>query len=237
MMEKSKLPVLKAQASSVTDFALPSAKKPCPQKPVVPFYSRDPNIAFSSAAPNGGVFKAGGTGKMPVMSKKTGPPTRGPINRYRMESELKDKNQLLEAANTNLHNNLINAQNTIQQMSEQQESLKEGLKELQQRVEKNMIILESRNIDPVSGEKIIAAAEETSKVKEETKVFTVNLLKELKIFTEATKEQKELVRTVKAKWVEAEESRKQFLQEQEGFQKDLEQFQLSLEHAEKWLNF
>lgn len=235
-MEKSKLPVLRSQAAGGSDFALPSAKKPCPPKPVVPFYSRDPNIAFSSAPPNGGVFKAGGAGPKPVMSKKTAPPIRGPINRYRMESERKYKNQLLETTNSSLQNNLMNAQNTIQQMSEQQESLKEELTVLQRRVEKNMIILESRNIDPVSGEQIIAAAEETSKVKEETKVFTENLLKELKVFTRATKEQKELVQTVKAKWDEAEESRNEFLKEQEAFQRDLEQFQLSLECAEKLLD-
>ncbi|KAM3920377.1 small kinetochore-associated protein [Leptodactylus fuscus] len=234
VMDKSKLPVLRA--SQPTDLTLPIAKKLCPPKPVVPLYSKDPNIAFTAAPPSCIVFKAGGNGKKPVMPKKTGPTVRGPGARYRVESDLKDKNQLLEAANTSLHNNLLSAQNKIQEMSEQQESLKEELKELQRRLEKNMIILESRNIDPVSGEHIIAAAEETNKVKEETRTFTENLLTELKTFTLAAKDQKELIQTVKAKWTEAEESRKKFLQEQEAFQSDLDQFQLSLEDAEKWLH-
>ncbi|XP_040268325.1 small kinetochore-associated protein isoform X2 [Bufo bufo] len=229
-MERSKLPVLRA--SHVTDLTVPSAKKPCPPKPGFPLYSKNPNIAFSTAAPNGVVFKAGGSGKNRVVSKKAGPPVRGPINRYRVESELKDKNQLLEAANTSLHNSL----NTIQEKSEQQQTLKEELKELQRRLEKNMIILESRNIDPVSGEHIISVAEETSRKKEETKAFTEHLVTELQIFALATKEQKELVQKLKTKWNEAEESRNQFLQEQEAFQSDLEQFGLSLEHTKQWLD-
>ncbi|XP_056401115.1 small kinetochore-associated protein [Hyla sarda] len=147
LMERSKLPVLRGQGS---DLPLPSAKKPCPQKPT-PFESRDPNIAFSSAAPNF-VFKAGGNGKKMAVLKKTGPPVRGPIqNRYRMETELKEKNQLLEAANANLYNNLSLAQKTIEEMSEQKDSMKEELKELERRLEKSMIILESRNIDPGNG--------------------------------------------------------------------------------------
>ncbi|KAG9462047.1 hypothetical protein GDO78_015005, partial [Eleutherodactylus coqui] len=66
--------------------------------------------------------------------------------------------------------------------------------------------------------------------------FTENLLKELETFTLETKKQKELIQTAKAKWTKAEESRNLFLQEQEAFQKDLEQFQLSLECTEKWLD-
>ncbi|KAG8560487.1 hypothetical protein GDO81_015005 [Engystomops pustulosus] len=226
-MEKSKLPV--PRGTHAAELVLPNAKKPCP-----PLYSKDPNIAFSSTAPNCVVFKAGGNGKKPAV-KKSAPVVRGPVNRYRTESELKDKNQLLEAANVSLHTDLMNAQNKIHEISKQQESLKEEMKELQRRLEKNLIILESRNIDPVSGEQIIAAAEESSKVKAETKTFTENLITELKIFTLATKEQKELVQTVKAKWSEAEEKRKHFIQEQEAFQSDLEQFQLSLEQTQKWL--
>ncbi|XP_073422823.1 small kinetochore-associated protein [Dendrobates tinctorius] len=234
-MEKSKLPLLRAHTSSIADLTLPSAKKPCPLNPIVPLCIKDPNIVSFSAAPNPVVFKAGGNGKKPVLSKKMVPPGRGPINRYRMESELRDKNQLLEAANTTLHNRLMAAENTIQEMSGQQETLKEELKELQRRLDKNLIILESRNIDPVSGERIIAAAEKTSQVKKETKALAENLLTELKIFTLATKEQKELVQTVKAKWKEAEDSRNLFLQEQEAFQSDLERFQLSMERTEKLL--
>ncbi|XP_073495239.1 small kinetochore-associated protein isoform X2 [Phyllobates terribilis] len=196
-MEKSKLPVLRPQTSSTTDLTLPSAKKPCPLKPTLPLCVKDPNIASFSTAPNPVVFKAGDNGKKPVLSKKRGPPTRGPVTRYRMESELKDKNQLLEAANTTLRNRLMAAENTIQEMSGQEETLKEELKELQRRLDKNLIILESRNIDPVSGERIIAAAEKSSQVKEETKGFAENLLTELKIFTLATKEQKELVQDMK----------------------------------------
>ncbi|KAM4014282.1 small kinetochore-associated protein [Anomaloglossus baeobatrachus] len=235
-MEKSKLPVFRPQASSIADLTLPVAKRPCPLKAIVPLSIKDPNIAAFSTAPNPVVFKAGGNGRKSIVAKKTGPPApRGPVTRYRMESELKDKNQLLEAANTTLHGRLMTAENTIQEMSGQQQSLKEEVKELQRRLEKNLIILESRNIDPVSGERIVAAAEESTKVKETTKACAENLLTELKTFTLSTKEQKELIQTIKVKWNEAEERRNLFLQEQEAFQSDLERFQSSLKSTEKWL--
>ncbi|XP_069807222.1 small kinetochore-associated protein [Dendropsophus ebraccatus] len=231
-MERSKLPVLRAPAP-VLDLAVPSAKKLCPQK-AAPFQSRDPNIAFSSAAPNF-VFKGGKNGTKPVVSKKAGPPARGFVGRYRAEAELKEKNQLLEAANNHLHASVTRAQSTMREMSDRQESMKEELEELKRRLEKSMIILESRNIDPVSGEQIVAAAEETSKVREETKTFRENLLTELKSFTAATNDQRELLQTMRTKWDEAEERRRHFLQEREAFQKDLEQFRLSLESTEKML--
>ncbi|XP_072283804.1 small kinetochore-associated protein isoform X2 [Pyxicephalus adspersus] len=235
-MEKSKLPILRHQTLKSSDVLLPSAKKPCPQKPVLPLYSKDPNIAFTSTVPDFTMNKVCNNGKKNVPPKRTVPLPRGPVTRYRLESELRDQNQLLEAANNTLHNRLLSAQSTIQEMSEKQDNMQEELKELKQRLEKSLIILESRNIDPVSGEQIIADAEELCKIKEETKTATENLLKELKYFTLTTKEQKRLVQTLKAKWKEAEESRNQFLEEQKAFQTDMEKFRSSLEDTEKWLD-
>ncbi|XP_075049742.1 small kinetochore-associated protein [Mixophyes fleayi] len=235
-MEKSKLPVLRPQATNRGDLMLPCAKKPCLQKPVLTVYSKDPNIAFSSNASGVGVFKTGGNGKKAVLPKKTVPHVRGPVNRYRMETELRDKNQLLEAANTSLHSSLVSAQNKIKEMTEQYDEVKEDLKELKWHLEKNMIILESRNIDPVSGEHIIAAAAETRKMREETTVVTENLLKELKLFSLTAAKQKNLMQTITTKWKEAEDSRNVFLEEQQAFQSDMEQFRSSLKETQKWLD-
>ncbi|NP_001121323.1 uncharacterized protein LOC100158408 [Xenopus laevis] len=241
-MEKSKIPVPKSQGvhntekPHVSDQSVPCPKKPCPQKPTLPLYSKDPNIVFSVSAPDVGVFKAVGHGKKTLASKKPSAPTRGITTRYRMEAELRDRNQLLEAANVSLHANLTNAQGTIKEMTERQVVLENDLKELNRRLEKNLIILENRNIDPVSGEEILASAEETSKLRSETKLFTENLLNELQNFSEATSEQRTLMQTVMAKWKEADKGRNQFVDEQKALERELEQFRECLLQAEKQLN-
>ncbi|XP_018414763.1 PREDICTED: small kinetochore-associated protein-like [Nanorana parkeri] len=119
-------------------------------------------------------------------------------------------------------------------MSEKQEAMQDEINTLKQRLEKSMIILEHRNIDP--GEQILADAEEACKIREETKTATDHLLTELKIFNSKTKEQKRLVQSINSKWKEAAESRKQFVEEQKAFQADMEKFRSSLEETEKWLD-
>ncbi|XP_018086724.1 small kinetochore-associated protein isoform X2 [Xenopus laevis] len=216
-MDKSKIPVPKSQGAHnpekthISDQTAPCPKKPCPPKPTLPLYNKDPNIVFSASAPDVGVFKAVSHGKKNIASKKPSAPTRGVTNRYRMEAELRDRNQLLEAANVSLHANLTNTQDTIKVMTERQAELENELKELNRRLEKNMIILENRNIDPVSGEEILASVEETSKLRSETK-------------------------TVMSKWKEADKGRNQFVEEQQAFERELEQFRECLLQAEKQLD-
>ncbi|KAM4664566.1 small kinetochore-associated protein [Discoglossus pictus] len=239
-MEKSKIPVPKSfpaekPSAPDNDFPYPSQKKACPQKPTYPLYSKDPNLMFATSDDNV-VFKATNNGKRAVVTKKAAAPTRGPVNRYRMEAELKDKNQLLEASNASLHNNLTSAQKKIEQVTEDKEKLQEEIKELNRRLEKSLIILESRNIDPVSGERILTSTEAANKLRSETKVFTENLLKELTTFNQTASEQKALVQTVMAKLKQAEEGRSHFVKEQETFQTELDQFKASLQEAEKWLD-
>ncbi|KAG8440679.1 hypothetical protein GDO86_006432 [Hymenochirus boettgeri] len=238
-MDKSKIPVPKSQTTNSTeklfinDQLLPCPKKLCPQKPTVPLYSKDPNIQFSNNPPE---FKAASNGKKPVGLKKQSVPTRGVHNRYRMEAEMKDRNHLLEAANTTLHTKLNSAQDTIKSMTEQQKEMEKEIKALNERLEKNLIILENRNIDPVSGESILASAEETNKLKSETKNFTESLLNELQNFSQETNEQRTLLQTVMVKWKTADQERNQFVEEQQAFQKELEQFRECLQQAEQQLN-
>ncbi|XP_053553872.1 small kinetochore-associated protein [Bombina bombina] len=244
-MDKSKIPIPKSNVvntsqklpSTDSELAYPCLKKTCPPKPVLPLYSKDPNINFTANVPDNGVFKATTSTKRTVVNKKAAAaPTRGPVTRYRLEAELKDRNQLLEAANISLHNSLTNAQETIKQMTEHEDEQKEEIKELNRRLEKNLIILESRNIDPVSGELILASAEEKSKLRAETKASTDNLLSELKIFGQMANEQIAQVQAVIDKWNQAEENRNVFLEEQKDFDIELDQFRAALQQAEQWLD-
>ncbi|XP_068109496.1 small kinetochore-associated protein [Hyperolius riggenbachi] len=232
-MEKSKLPVFRSHASSSSEL-IPCAKKPCPPKPVLPQYAKVANITFSSTVPEFAPSKDSGNGKKAVF-KKTGPSTRGPFTRHRVETELQDRNQLLEAANSSLQMNLHSAQNTIKEMSEKQEAMDGELNELRDRLEKHMVVLESSNIDPVSGERILADSEEMRNMAEERKNVTDNLLKELQLFIKTTKQQTEVVQTCTTKWKEVEESREQFLEDQQSFQRNLDLMRSSLDRAKEML--
>ncbi|XP_053331135.1 small kinetochore-associated protein [Spea bombifrons] len=237
-MERSKIPVFKTQPEkkpTTTDAMVPCPKKICPQKQVLPLYSKDPNIAFSSNTAEMGVFKAVSNGKRNAVPRRAPGPIRGPVNRYKVEAELRDNNQLLQAANVSLHSKLTTAQESMNEMAECQEALREEVKELKVRLEKNMIILENRNIDPVSGERILASAEETLKQKAETRHFTDKLIEDLQRFSQMAGEQKTVLQTLKGKWEEVDKDRSQFVEEQEAFQREMEQFRASLEEANQWL--
>ncbi|XP_075469515.1 small kinetochore-associated protein isoform X2 [Ascaphus truei] len=235
-MEKSKIPLYKSNITIGADASVPCPKRTRPQNPVIPLFSKDPNIVFSVKAPDMGIFKATNSSKKAVVPKKAAAPTRGAANKFRMEAGLRDKNLLLEAANIGLRSNLTTAQDIIQEMTGQQGALEEEVKELNKRLEKNMIILENRNIDPISGESILACAEETRKSREETKLLTGNLFRELKIFSQTASEQKEIIQTVMSKWKEAEDGRNAFVEEQQAFESELEQFRASLCRAEQLLD-
>ncbi|XP_040188059.1 uncharacterized protein LOC120920192 [Rana temporaria] len=235
-MEKSRLPVPRHQPQKSSDPLIPCAKKPCPPKPVLPLYSKDPNIAFSSTIPDFTMNKDGISGRKNFHYKKTVPLARGQATRNKMESELRDQNLLLDAANGTLNSRLLIAQSQILEMSKNQDTTQKELKELKQRLENNLLILESRNIDPVSGEQILADAEETRNIREKTKTARENLIKELERFSLTTKEQTELVKTVKAKWEEDKERRNQFLEEQKAFQTEMDEFRSALQQAEQDLD-
>ncbi|KAM8921011.1 small kinetochore-associated protein [Pelodytes ibericus] len=239
-MEKSKIPVFKTQATNepekptFTDTVVPCSKKPYHQKPAQQ-YSRDPNIAFSINAPDMGIFKAVNNGKKTV-SKRPVAPVRGPVGRYRVDSDLRDKVQLLQAANVSLHSNLSSAQETIKEITGSQELQQKEIQELKLRLEKNLIILESRNIDPVSGESILASAKDTMQLRTDTKCHTDQLVNELQLFSQMAGEQKTCIQSLLSTWRDVADDRIQFVEEQKAFQEEMEQFRVSLQEAVQWLD-
>uniref|UniRef100_A0A8C0GHH0 Small kinetochore-associated protein n=1 Tax=Chelonoidis abingdonii TaxID=106734 RepID=A0A8C0GHH0_CHEAB len=130
------------------------SKKQRINKTVEPEFSKDPNFTFSSNVPADGVFKAKNQGlcrstkKAEPLSKKTA--TTVPLSRYRLETELKTKNQLLEIAKQQLHSKLAGAQGTIKDLREKNEVLEEEVQKLKRFQDNCMVILESRNIDPAT---------------------------------------------------------------------------------------
>ncbi|XP_029442390.1 uncharacterized protein LOC115090003 isoform X2 [Rhinatrema bivittatum] len=234
-MERSKIPVYSQQGpiqsgnNCVTYTNLPCPKKICPSKPILPLFNKHPNISFAVKDPTNGVFKA--TSQRPALaSKRT--PCRGSLARYKVDAELRDKNKVLEANNLSLHRDLTKAQETIKDLTAGQEILEREVKELNKRLERNMVILESRNIDPDTGNRILESIEETNNCQKEAKLLRENLIKELKNFSETTAKKVAELQEIKSKQQAAEEAGHRFLEEYQAFLEEMKHYQLSLKQGE-----
>ncbi|NXI56446.1 SKAP protein, partial [Chloroceryle aenea] len=218
--------------------AFPS-KKQCGSKAADLEFSKDPNFNFSSNIPADGVFKATNQGlpksakKVEPLSKKTAP--RGPLNRYKLEAELKAKNQLLETANHQLHSRLTGAQGTIKELKEENEGLVQEVEKLKKSNETCMVILESRNIDPVTGSSILEEEEKTRECQKQIMLLTEKLVEELRIFNQTAAKEKEVLQTAMAKWKLAEEETRQSLEKHSSFQAGIKECSAVLDELEQLL--
>ncbi|KAK4822379.1 hypothetical protein QYF61_013570 [Mycteria americana] len=218
---------------SKLQMAFPS-KKQCVSKTADLEFNKDPNFNFSSSIPADGVFKATNQGlpksakKVELLSKKTA--TRGPLNRYKLEAELKTKNQLLETAKQQLHSRLTGAQGTIKELKEENEGLVQEVEKLKKFQETCMVILESRNIDP--GSNILEEEEKTQECQKQTTLLTEKLIEELRLFNQTAAKEKEMLQTAMAKWKSAEEERQWSLQKHSSFQADIKECSAILDELE-----
>ncbi|NXC69485.1 SKAP protein, partial [Anhinga anhinga] len=179
-----------------TQMAFPS-KKQCVSKPADLEFNKDPSFNFGSNIPADGVFKATSQGlpksakKGELLSRKTA--TRGPLNRYKLEAELRTKNQLLETAKQQLHSRLTGAQGTIKELKEENEGLAREVEKLKKFQETCLVILESRNIDPVTGNNILEEEEKTRECQKQTTLLTEKLIEELRLFNQIAAKEKEVL--------------------------------------------
>ncbi|XP_025928972.1 small kinetochore-associated protein [Apteryx rowi] len=236
--EPSRIPVygaLHRGGPAEIQMVFPS-KKQCVSKTADLEFSKDPNFNFSSNVPGDGVFKATNQG-FPKSAKKTEPlskktAARGPLSRYKLEAELKTKNQLLETAKQQLHSRLAGAQGTIKELREENEGLVQEVEKLKKFQETCMVILESRNIDPVTGSNILEEEEKTKECRKQTTLLTEKLIAELRLFNQTAAKEKEVLQTAMAKWKSAEEERHQSLEKHSSFQAEMEQCSAMLDQME-----
>ncbi|XP_074005960.1 small kinetochore-associated protein [Numenius arquata] len=235
----SRIPVYgqsyRAGPPAEVQMAFPS-KKQCVGKTADLEFNKDPNFNFSSNIPADGVFKATNQGlpksakKVEPLSKKTA--TRGPLNRYKLEAELKTKNQLLETAKQQLHSRLTGAQGTIKELKEENEGLVQEVEKLKKFQETCMVILESRNIDPVTGNNILEEEEKTQECQKQTTLLTEKLIEELRQFNQTATKEKEELEAAMAKWKWAEEGRQQSLEKHSSFQAEIKECSAILDELE-----
>ncbi|XP_078515927.1 small kinetochore-associated protein isoform X2 [Lissotriton helveticus] len=226
-MEKSKIPVFGWQTQHApgkqfsTDTQILGTKKAFPQKIALPLVSKDLNVVSTQKIPD-------------VASSKA--TDRRPASRNKAEAELRDRNQFLEDANQHLQLELASTQETVSKLQERQAVLESEVTELNNRLERHMVILESRNIDPVTGNIILTSVEEMDKCRTETKMVTEQLMEELKSFSNVASEQRERILAIHAMCRAAEEERTHFLEKQKTFEEDRENFRTALRQAELLLD-
>ncbi|NXK26357.1 SKAP protein, partial [Arenaria interpres] len=235
----SRIPVYgqshRAGSPAEIQMAFPS-KKQCVGKTADLEFNKDPNFNFSSNVPADGVFKATNQG-LPKSAKKVEPlpkktATRGPLNRYKLEAELKTKNQLLETAKQQLHSRLTGAQGTIRELREENEGLIQEVEKLKKFQETCMVILESRNIDPVTGNNILEEEEKTQECQKQTTLLTEKLIEELRQFNQTATKEKDELEAAMAKWKQAEEGRQQSLEKHSSFQAEIKECSVILDELE-----
>ncbi|XP_006018597.1 small kinetochore-associated protein [Alligator sinensis] len=215
------------------------SKKQCINKTAESEFSKVPNFNFSSNVPEDGVFKASNprsTKKKEPLSRKTATNVRAPLSRYKVEAELKTKNQVLETAKQKLHLQLAGAQDTIKDLKEKNEVLEEEIEKLKEFKENCMLILESRNIDPVTGNKILEEEENMKECQTQTMLLTENLKEKLQQFSQMAAKQMEELQMAKEKWKLAGEERDPFLEKQLPFQTEMEEFATVLSQVENLMN-
>ncbi|XP_065585177.1 small kinetochore-associated protein [Cyrtonyx montezumae] len=238
--EVSRIPVYAAFHRGPGEAQVPfSTKKQCAGKAAGLELNKDPDFNFGSNIPADGVFRATNPG-IPKSAKKVEPPlkkaaTRGPLSRYKLEAELKTKNQLLESAKQQLHSRLTGAQDTIKELKEENEGLVQEVERLRKFQETCMVILESKNIDPVTGNNILEEEEKTKQCQEQTALLTEKLVAGLKLFNETAEKEKEALQTVMARWRSAAEERQRSLEQHSSFQEELKGCSAILEQLERLL--
>ncbi|XP_007480110.1 small kinetochore-associated protein [Monodelphis domestica] len=151
-----------------------------------------------------------------------------PLSRQKAEEELKEKNQLLEAVNKQLYLKLTESQEELKVLTQKVELLEESQ-------DSYLAILESGNIDPVTGKQILENHQETMKCQKDSVLLLESLKDELKLFNQTATKQMEELQALKVKLKVEEEKRSHFLEKQAAFNNKKDDLTATLKQMEQLL--
>ncbi|XP_046508695.1 small kinetochore-associated protein [Equus quagga] len=151
-----------------------------------------------------------------------------PVSKQKSEEELKDKNQLLEAVNKQLHQKLTETQGELKDLTQKVELLEKFQ-------DSCLAILESKGLSPVSGSETLAADQEPTTDHVNSMLLLETLQDELKLFNETAKKQMEELQALKVKLKMKEEERAKFLEQQTLCNSQVNDFTAALEEMEQLL--
>ncbi|XP_007429067.1 small kinetochore-associated protein isoform X1 [Python bivittatus] len=248
--EKSKIPVYTSQQSKTTgvlkDMQLCDYSKQQNQNkgidseplkdPVFPFGANNPAICVAFKDPNQRLMKTGKKAALPPPPKKGAPTiTRSPMNRCRRVTELRNKSKLLETVRE-LNLKVTEMQKDMKDMKELCDSLEKENDKLKKFQESCLLILETRNCDPVTGEQILEEEEMNKKIQTEIMVLSEKLNADLELFIQMAKQEKENLQNAQTRWKQIEEERTHFLEQQQSFHREMEDLFAALNQADDFFN-
>ncbi|XP_039699831.1 small kinetochore-associated protein isoform X1 [Pteropus medius] len=151
-----------------------------------------------------------------------------PLSKQKSEEELKDKNQLLEAVNKQLHQKLTETQGELKDLTQKVELL--------EKFQDNCLaILESKGLNPVLGSETPTSQQEPTMDHTDSMLLLETLQDELKLFNETAKRQMEELQALKVKLKMKEEERARFLEQQTLCNSQVNDFTTALEEMEQLL--
>nr|XP_004660840.1 small kinetochore-associated protein [Jaculus jaculus] len=149
-----------------------------------------------------------------------------PLSKQKPEEELKDKNQLLEAVNKQLHEKLTETQEELKDLTQKVELL--------EKFQGNCLaILESKGLNP--GNETLESQQESTTDHTDSMLLLETLKDELKTFNESAKKQMEELQALKVKLKLKEEERVRFLEQQTSCNDQVNDFSVILEEMEQLL--
>ncbi|XP_054421563.1 small kinetochore-associated protein isoform X2 [Pteronotus mesoamericanus] len=149
-----------------------------------------------------------------------------PLSKQKSEEELKDKNQLLEVVNKQLHQKLTETQGELKDLTQKVELL--------EKFQDNCLaILESKGLNP--GSETLTSQQESNTDHVDSVLLLETLQDELKLFNETAKKQMEDLQALKVKLKMKEEERTRFLEQQTLCNSQVNDFTTALEEMEQLL--
>ncbi|XP_026560744.1 small kinetochore-associated protein-like isoform X1 [Pseudonaja textilis] len=248
---KSKIPVYTSQQSKTTGVL--KEVQPCDyskrqnqkkgmdsmqlKDPVFTFGANNPTACIALKDTNQRPMKSGKNVALPPPPKRGMPTTtRSPMNRYRRETERKNKNKFLENVKSELSLKVAEMQKDITDTKKLCDGLEKENEKLKKFQESCLLILEAKNWDPVTGEQILEEEEMNKKTQTEITALSDKLNADLELFIQMAKEEKESLQNAQTRWKQIEEERTHFLQEQQSFDREMEELLAALNQEVDFLN-
>ncbi|KAF3830395.1 hypothetical protein GH733_004214, partial [Mirounga leonina] len=191
-------------------------------------YALQPPAVQSGGLPADTQTRATSKSLLPVKSKEADVSRlhSGGSENDKSEEELKDKNQLLEAINKQLHQKLTETQGELKDLTQKVELL--------EKFQDNCLaVLESKGLNP--GSETLASQRESATDHTDSMLLLETLQDELKFFNETAKKQMEELQALKVKLKMKEEERARFLEQQTLCNSQVNDFTAALEEMEQLL--
>ncbi|XP_070590366.1 small kinetochore-associated protein [Erythrolamprus reginae] len=163
-------------------------------------------------------------------------PNQRPMNRYRRETELRNRNKLLENVKSELSLKVEEMQKDMTDKMKVCDSLEKENEKLKKFRESCLLIFEAKNWDPVTGEQILEEEEMKKMTQTEITVLSDKLNDGLELFIQRAKEEKEYIQNAQTRWKQIEEERTHFLEEQQSFDREMEELLAALNQEDDFLS-